>query len=482
MDLMEILKCPVCLGKFNNPKQLPCQHSLCNRPCLEELLRSRNGHFSCPVCKTRHDSPVGGADAVPKCLVLQQLLDVAEKHRETLLSSRKTKAYLASDEINGTDHGSSNVNLSSEEASEIGLSSVCNVCTERGGLCETCLHCGEKLCQQCHEIHLNLVRNAILTYHDHIQLVKTRLEEKQTATRYILSENEEVATDGDIKMLFQLFEQKEHDMIPYFESVKLIIDETFDENNLIAVMFQGEVHLSALSEIEINPAMYKLQTQLERHSYPAASYENRQPSKYRSNHSRNKPVNHNVSTDFVPVVHLKVDLPNPGNRRSGQQNNDMNFHAGTEAQRQGITIIHQSRNNNQNHTKNLRCLVCFIAVMITGIRFGIGIWTSTEGDGIVKIIGSILIAKSVLDLLLIFWGSIKMLQEDIRPNWKPVLWSSAALVNVFLSSSVAILTYAPDNDVSTYEHAQLIVVGIDCVWSGLILISMLILLQKYLKL
>ncbi|XP_053385956.1 probable E3 ubiquitin-protein ligase MID2 [Mercenaria mercenaria] len=403
MDLSDTLKCPVCLGKFIRPKQLPCQHSLCNKPCLVEILKSsRNGHFSCPVCKTKHASPYGGADEVPRSLVLQQLLDVAEKNRETVSSSRQTKEYLASDEVKETENGHLSVNLSSEEAPDIDSSSVCNVCTEIDRPCNTCFHCGKKICKQCHEKHMDRVRNAILTYHDQIQVVKTRLEEKQIATNYILNENEEVASDLEIKRLFELFDQKRHYIATYFESVQSIIEGNADENNLIAIMFQGEEHLTALSELEINPAMYKLQTQLERQSTPAANYESRQP----SNNSSKKQVNHNVSTNSVPANHLAVDRLNPElqnipaasfedqqptiyrsniapvlhpgvafpsrrNERSGQQSNDLTTHAGNEGQTQHRAIIFLNRNDNRRKVlfSGIVFALCALLLLILMIRF-----------------------------------------------------------------------------------------------------------------
>ncbi|XP_053389554.1 RING finger protein nhl-1-like, partial [Mercenaria mercenaria] len=239
MDLSETLKCPVCLERLNHPKQLPCQHSLCNKPCLEEILKSsRNGgHFSCPVCKTRHASPDDEADDVRRSLVLQQLLDVTEENRETVSLSRQTKEYLASDEINETEHGHLSVILSSEEAPDIDLSSVCNVCTEIDRPCTICFHCGKTVCKQCHEKHMDRVRNAILEYHDKIQVVKTRLEEKQNA--YILIENKEVASDGDIKRLFQQFDQMRHVFATYLESVQPVIEENADENQDNSIMVRS---------------------------------------------------------------------------------------------------------------------------------------------------------------------------------------------------------------------------------------------------
>uniref|UniRef100_A0A8C9TF11 E3 ubiquitin-protein ligase TRIM39-like n=1 Tax=Scleropages formosus TaxID=113540 RepID=A0A8C9TF11_SCLFO len=48
-DLEAELKCPVCLGIYREPMQLPCGHNLC-RCCLNRLCESQD-HCSCPECR-----------------------------------------------------------------------------------------------------------------------------------------------------------------------------------------------------------------------------------------------------------------------------------------------------------------------------------------------------------------------------------------------------------------------------------------------
>ena len=37
-QINELLRCPVCWDRFRSPKLLPCQHTFCQSPCLEQLV------------------------------------------------------------------------------------------------------------------------------------------------------------------------------------------------------------------------------------------------------------------------------------------------------------------------------------------------------------------------------------------------------------------------------------------------------------
>ncbi|MEE6479498.1 hypothetical protein FKM82_012266, partial [Ascaphus truei] len=49
--VLDLLECPVCLGKLNvTAKVLPCQHTFC-QPCLQRLFKARK-ELRCPECRT----------------------------------------------------------------------------------------------------------------------------------------------------------------------------------------------------------------------------------------------------------------------------------------------------------------------------------------------------------------------------------------------------------------------------------------------
>lgn len=56
-DITEELTCPKCKDKFNDPRILPCGHSLCNF-CIFTSVEVKN--VTCLVCSKKHSMPVDG--------------------------------------------------------------------------------------------------------------------------------------------------------------------------------------------------------------------------------------------------------------------------------------------------------------------------------------------------------------------------------------------------------------------------------------
>ena len=70
--VLKVLDCPVCLRAFNQPRLLPCGHTLCVR-CITPLVRGSK--LSCPECRKPHKVPVGGVENFPPNPVVISLLD-----------------------------------------------------------------------------------------------------------------------------------------------------------------------------------------------------------------------------------------------------------------------------------------------------------------------------------------------------------------------------------------------------------------------
>ncbi|KAM4676763.1 E3 ubiquitin-protein ligase SH3RF2 isoform 2-T2 [Discoglossus pictus] len=69
--VLDLLECPVCLGKLDvTAKVLPCQHTFC-QPCLQRLFKARK-ELRCPECRTPVHCSI---EQLPANLLLVRLLD-----------------------------------------------------------------------------------------------------------------------------------------------------------------------------------------------------------------------------------------------------------------------------------------------------------------------------------------------------------------------------------------------------------------------
>ena len=72
------ITCPLCLGIYEEPKTLPCQHIYC-KDCLEGLARqSRNGTVVCPECRSVAQIPGNNASTFPTAFHINRLKEVYE--------------------------------------------------------------------------------------------------------------------------------------------------------------------------------------------------------------------------------------------------------------------------------------------------------------------------------------------------------------------------------------------------------------------
>eukprot|EP00058_Branchiostoma_floridae_P018472 XP_002603961.1 hypothetical protein BRAFLDRAFT_71751 [Branchiostoma floridae] len=63
-QIREELSCSICLELFTRPKVLPCQHTFCLSPCLENLA-GRGGTLKCAVCRQQVRLPPQGVAGLP---------------------------------------------------------------------------------------------------------------------------------------------------------------------------------------------------------------------------------------------------------------------------------------------------------------------------------------------------------------------------------------------------------------------------------
>ena len=121
MSLGDILECRICLGHFEQPKVLPCQHTFCFW-CLEVWRGSVNetddeDMIKCPHCRKEHQIPQSGIAGFPDNFMANNLL---------------------------------------EKLMEQGENTVCSQCSKHAELSK-CVHCDDMLCSDCEIIHRKLM-------------------------------------------------------------------------------------------------------------------------------------------------------------------------------------------------------------------------------------------------------------------------------------------------------------------------------------
>ncbi|XP_064648330.1 RING finger protein nhl-1-like [Lineus longissimus] len=138
-QIEQLLKCPVCLDRFNQPKILPCQHTFCKSPCLQGLILSSNNRFiKCPECRAQHLVPREGIDGFATNITIAGFLD---------LQARAPAPASATVETDQVDSGNS--------ASP--LNSGCGVCNADLELV-LCHHCDKRVCDSCRQSHVRQMK------------------------------------------------------------------------------------------------------------------------------------------------------------------------------------------------------------------------------------------------------------------------------------------------------------------------------------
>jgi len=71
----ELLKCPVCLDVFHEPRTLVCLHTFCTE-CLEGCRQRIRHDIKCPLCKRVSRLPPAGICGLPTDYRIEQIRDV----------------------------------------------------------------------------------------------------------------------------------------------------------------------------------------------------------------------------------------------------------------------------------------------------------------------------------------------------------------------------------------------------------------------
>ena len=86
----EELTCAICLGRFNDPKVLPCLHTYCKK-CVENLVgkSQKKDVIMCPQCREEHTLPGGGAGKLLTSFTFTNLVKLLEVHKADEANSKR---------------------------------------------------------------------------------------------------------------------------------------------------------------------------------------------------------------------------------------------------------------------------------------------------------------------------------------------------------------------------------------------------------
>lgn len=130
-QLEQMLTCAICLDKFKNPRLLPCQHSFCGDACMDGLVDYARRQIKCPECRAEHRIPYQGVSSLPSNVTLIRFLE---------LHSR----------------------ITGEEPEPVPtFMEKCSICGEKVDGVQRCSHCDKKVCPECKEAHIDILRREI---------------------------------------------------------------------------------------------------------------------------------------------------------------------------------------------------------------------------------------------------------------------------------------------------------------------------------
>ncbi|GBM90426.1 RING finger protein nhl-1 [Araneus ventricosus] len=151
-QLDQLLTCAICLDRYRNPKLLPCQHTFCMEPCLDGLIDYARRQIKCPECRAEHRIPYQGIQQFPTNVTLMRFLEL---HRD----------------ITGE-----------EPEPPPSCMERCSVCSEKASV-EKCAHCDKKICPDCKEAHVDILRREINRINNQVRRGLHKLSEALTQTK-----------------------------------------------------------------------------------------------------------------------------------------------------------------------------------------------------------------------------------------------------------------------------------------------------------
>ncbi|EDO41566.1 predicted protein [Nematostella vectensis] len=205
-DLPEEIWCRYCNGIFEDPRLLPCLHSLCKK-CLKDIEQAQEGAIACPVCLTdvechleellpnvlarsklkerenrelaKRAEPCGGCEAkhnmaTSRCIECEEFLcyECIQAHKRVKFT--KDHTILSLQELSERENPSKR-----KQTDEI----CCHI-HESNPLNRFCVECDLAVCSSCiKESHTSVKSHTIINTKDAFDTAKVELRETLSSTR-----------------------------------------------------------------------------------------------------------------------------------------------------------------------------------------------------------------------------------------------------------------------------------------------------------
>ena len=103
-SVRRLVECPICFDTFTNPKELDCQHTFCENPCLEKLVNSKTNTLQCPLCRVVHNIPKGGIRELKTNKTIVDLVDITATSNTADASKTECEVCFSKDHTDGCLH------------------------------------------------------------------------------------------------------------------------------------------------------------------------------------------------------------------------------------------------------------------------------------------------------------------------------------------------------------------------------------------
>lgn len=129
----ELAECPICLGPYEDPRILPCLHSLCLK-CVTDYGKKKTpeNQLDCPICRQEFQVPIGGFAFLQPNFFINRIKDLYQARGG-----------------GGGGGGSPILTISLCDACELGNDGE----TKNADVESFCVECQQKLCTKCCAAH-----------------------------------------------------------------------------------------------------------------------------------------------------------------------------------------------------------------------------------------------------------------------------------------------------------------------------------------